>query len=118
VRLHASRSDHTCLFQVDENGDRDDDDDNVRVSQFIVEARSLKETLVFYIFERDEKGRQWQTQNRSAFFPRSRHPKTIKKAKFRKERLVAPISLSLDELDIQKSNLNKTTRKREETYLN
>jgi hypothetical protein len=31
---------------------------------------------------------------------------------------VASISLSLDELDIQKSNLNKTTRKREETYLN
>jgi len=37
VRLHASRSDHTCLFRVDENGDHDDndDDDNVRVSQSV-----------------------------------------------------------------------------------
>jgi len=89
------------------------------VSQFIVvdAARSLKEALVFYIFERDfEKGRH-RNRTEVLFFPGCRHPKTNTKAK-RKERLVASISLFLHELNIQKSNLNKTTRKREETYLN
>jgi len=82
VRLHASRSDHTCLFQVDENGDRDDDDDNVRVSQFIVEARSLKETLVFYIFERE-----MADTEQKCFFSQIQAPKNNQEGKIQEGKI-------------------------------
>jgi hypothetical protein len=54
-----------------------------------------------------------ETEQKCFFSRDAGTQKTNTKAK-RKERLVA----SIYELNIQKSNLNKTTRKREETYLN